>query len=1370
MARRVIYVVLCFVLLLTSNFLAASSQEEPTFVIVLLDETSAKTSPFGTRTPVEVRSWAVQLLEALADRARKTQSDFRIRIMKFSFDDENMIKRYPTLSLSPDNRVLLKQYIYDNCFGRTHIRTTKRERLRATLCKVLNDFEVNAEGKNRLFLISDTRNGPRIHDTWLDSLREWLLGWLGCRFWRFSTVLERYREFGSEIHALFVPIRGLGAAWLAGIVRQTRGRFIEEEQCIPRSVWTVEEILKNVASRLSVDVSLNPDNVLIMEGQRMITLKSWLNYDDQKLGIREGITWEECEKIDIDTLKATVFLDDKEFGRLEWNQKKGIFVPTYESSFQPELTALFEYDRNEKVLVFSLGLACDRPHTVQITIDGKIARWIHQELPFSLPSIVVPIVPNVDVAWSKGTDAYLLELSYGRACGETSDKRGTVKIEYKHDHFDLIDEKGNPISGDEISFDDTRRTLYLKVKPNLELGPHEGTVTILPNLDCANLKVDNACKFEQSYELTVLKFDREKFTFPNLCFPPDQSYGDSFTAVLGPIRLDGIPEDWDWDLLKTRIDPSGFRQFPEGIPCPEITNIQGDLFNLKLTIASCSALRDFKEAINSDPVDGYLEFVYEDPSKYRLRVFKVSPMPVGLTYREKWIRIIDVKDFTEGILHGGDKAFIVSLEYSPDLAEEEKCVEVVFDAQDLELFDEEGTLNESSIVYGERFTLRVHRDIAPGHKTEELWMNPPASGIYLYCSAKASHLTEDCRYPQDTNKEYEFDVPFIITIQNEKFICPNIRISKKDREHACNLELQLGPGTDAPNWGKLIPQVAELDGELRTLGITISTQVNPAEILPPFADSKNLQLVFNVDVPEPLSLTDWEKLPDKIEGVVRFEFSDGDRGIVELSKRSVPFEALIPRPPLINVQVKDCSREPCPDQDFKSGILHKGEKAFLVTVEYVGSWREEEKQLNVLDYAQDLELYDENGNRNMSGTIEGEEFTLRVRSDISPGTKSGTWRLAVPDCDTVYFSSGVEGPLTHGFERSYEFEVPYNVEILNENLICNIHSTSAGQTPSCDVSLNLGQGRDAPSSGRLRIQITINGLSGEAYLDPPFAGNKQFSVNLSGEIRSPVPHVTVHPHRDGRKLPADREITVKLTQRPASYEDVKLFELHSDSVFTSAEGGEATDTLGGNATVTYHPEESADGPTVELNGSTDEQVTIPIEAIIHRPETPCRVETTCTSNTLAEDTLRFVSSQEREKEIRCGEPITVLSGEDVVSVYAKADTSRGVHDLVLNLNGVNCDLSGDTDIKLRLCVRHPIIAGVEYQSRWLALVFFALPMLALLIAWILYLNSGYDSFREYVDELRWRWGKWIYIVPPISVGLAFLASVAWLLAAACVIV
>jgi hypothetical protein len=529
-------------------------------------------------------------------------------------------------------------------------------------------------------------------------------------------------------------------------------------------------------------------------------------------------------------------------------------------------------------------------------------------------------------------------------------------------------------------------------------------------------------------------------------------------------------------------------------------------------------------------------------------------------------------------------------------------------------------------------------------------------------------------------------------------------------------------------------------------------------------------LVFNVDVPEPLSLTDWEKLPDKIEGVVKFEFSDGDRGIVELSKRRVPFEALIPRPPLINVQVKDCSREPCPDQDFKPGILHKGEKVFIVTVEYVGSWREEEKQLNVLDYAQDLELYDEDGNRNMSGTIEGEKFTLRVRSDIFPGTKSGTWRLAVPGCDTVYFSSGVEGPLAHGFERSYGFEVPYNIEILNEKLICNIYPASAGQTPSCDVSLNLGRGKDAPSSGRLRIQIAINGLSGEAYLDPPFVGNKQFSVNLSGEIGSPAPHVTVHPRRNGKEFHADHEITVKLTHQPASYEDVKLFELHFDSVSTSAEGGEATETLGGNATVTYHPKESEDGPIVELNGSTDDQVTIPIEATIYRPETPCRVETTCTSNTLAEDTLSFVSSQEREKEVRCGEPITVLSGEDVVSVYAKADTSRGVHDLVLNLNGVNCDLSGDTDIKLRLCVRSPMVSMMERQLRWIALVFFALPMLAFLISWIFYQTSGYDSFREYIDELRWRWGKRIYIVSAISLGLAFLLLVVWLLAAACVIV
>lgn len=1388
MVRRVIYVVLCFVLLLASNFLAASSQEEPTFVIVLLDETSAETSPFGTRTPVEVRSWAVQLLEALADRARKTQSDFRIRIMKFSFDDENMIKRYPTLSLSPDNRVLLKHYIYDNCFGRTHIRTTKRERLRATLCKVLNDFEVNAEGKNRLFLISDTRNGPRIHDTWLDSLREWLLGWLGCRFWRFSTVLERYREFGSEIHALFVPIRGLSAAWLAEIVRQTRGRFIEEEQCIPRSVWTVEEILKNVASRLSVDVSLDPDNVLIMEGQRMITLKSWLNYDDQKLGIREGITWEECEKIDIDTLKATVFLDDKEFGRLEWDEDEKVFVPVYEASAVLEQAVQSRYDPKEKAFVCKITAPCTSIYKAEVRISGEVARWIDQKLPFSFSSNEVDIggaIPNVDVGWSKGRDAFLLELSYQDSCGQSANERETLTIDYDHEYLILTDQNGSPTGSDEISFDNVDHvTLLLKPNPELRFGTYRGLVKIHPTGNCRDLTVGGKCIFEQKYTFTVLEPVPKSLTVPNLWYLCSKNPGsESVTEHVGSIRLDGMPENWDPDNLEMVCVG-----FPSSVPWLRRGAINGTSFGVELTIPSCSAVENEREIINSDSVDRYLELTYTDPSSDHLFVFKVTSeegpnasgvavLPVELKYKEKWIRVTEVEDCTKrgqkgadrlaGVLHKGDLAFSFSLEYSSELSEEDKCLRLVYDSQDLKLLDKQDNLIESEEIIDSEFFLRVHQGTAPGRKIGELEFRPCAKGVLVDCNAGKANPSEMCRYP------YEFEVPYRITIQNEELNCQGT-LEAHSAGYSCvsNLELDLGSGEDAPNWGKLIPEASLMDSALGKWKDRVSIRIIPSEILPPFSGTKKLQLILEFEEPERLSITDWETWPDEIEGQISFQFAkDNGDGVVQVNKSrdalGIPLRVEIPRPPLVKIQVKDCSEEPCSGQNSSAGELDKGDIAFDVKLEYLGQWDEVAKL--EIEYPDEIfECYDLQGTLIPSrGTIHGNEFTLRVHTNVSPGKKSGNWSLGA---ENVYLHCGKEATLKKNvFTQMVSFGVPYNIDILDATLFCGASETQENQASSCDLTITFGTVLDAPSSGSLSVQVSVDGMLSreDLLLGPPFSGVKKLSVDFAETI-DPLcaADLRFSAFRDGREI-KNNKVLLKITRDPKSPSDIKLLELQFVPIRTSpsSRGG-----LRGMLTATYDYPEAWDGPSVEVNHEPS-PLSRPID-VISSKVVPSVVEIRCEQSEINRDLiddLYFLSSETvNGDKNECNERVSI-ERETILDVYAASAIGHGVHRLMLNPDGLNCRVTGES-VELVLRVRRAWVALLEAVSTLLAVVLFALPLIALLIAWILYLNSGYDSFREYIDELRWRWGKWIYIVPPISVGLAFLASVAWFLAAACIIV
>jgi hypothetical protein len=594
--------------------------------------------------------------------------------------------------------------------------------------------------------------------------------------------------------------------------------------------------------------------------------------------------------------------------------------------------------------------------------------------------------PHIKASFVREEEAFCLNLSYNEAFESLGEEQKAMVLDYNTDHFYLTDAEGKVLKGNQFK---AGRKFCFNINPDLDPGTYRGEIKALPS--SKEVLINSMASFEGGYEFSIVGFDREVLVFPNLWAPPAQIAGDSRLVVLKGLRLYGLPSEWDWSRLS--IIPSGFK-LPAGIQF-KVLNPSADRFDLELMATPYSQLPAVKDQINENLVDGYLQFRYPGEGgglEQRLVKFKVKPgepgIPVDLEFKRRVISL-KLEDHTGGTLYREDPAISFRISYSEDLRADERRVLLQCSKEHFYLLTEEGErLDCGAITFGgEGLIMKVSPQLSPGTYQGSWGLSTASSEVWL--EGLKPTLVQEHISP------YTLQLPYLIEIETSQLTFPNLwayaEIQGNARRVTSEEALRFGPGSDRPDWGRVVLKLGGFDLPEGLL------QITPSELGLPFVGDKGRLK---------LTITDFAELKrrvskESIEGSLELEFASE-----ELQRGRVEFSARGERKGRYSIPVRIDFRQPnieviATPPDGKLGTLHRGDPAISLEFKYDPILKQEQRKVIVQCAGADFQIFDEEGNEIPCGSaFAGEKLQLRVASQAPFGDHVGALKVipaVIPD-------------------------------------------------------------------------------------------------------------------------------------------------------------------------------------------------------------------------------------------------------------------------------------------------------------------------------------------------------------------------------------
>ena len=353
--------------------------------------------------------------------------------------------------------------------------------------------------------------------------------------------------------------------------------------------------------------------------------------------------------------------------------------------------------------------ACRVGNARELLVDFKQSAVL-ADLPY--------VRPALQAAWSPAQDSFAITLDSNDVFKALSAEEQTVRVDYNEKQFTLTDDQGQSHNSSEPLSLRGIRKLLLHIRHELMPGSQAGSVKLTPEL--GNVLVNGSPFFSTGYEFSVIGFDRERVTCPNLWAV--ETTGDSRT-VMCEFSIHGGPADRG----QLKIQATGSELAKAGIALdvePKTLDPPFDQrsVSIRVTLNPYNLLTGQAELlakINRSRTDGYLLLQFLSTSD-RLVHIKESRLPIDLAYSQPEIELtVNGRVPTDGTLDLGtlfkDQAAL-TLGFSANdtfrsLAENQQQMRLEYDTTHFYLTDSSGQKlpsNEVSPRLTKSVALRVN--------------------------------------------------------------------------------------------------------------------------------------------------------------------------------------------------------------------------------------------------------------------------------------------------------------------------------------------------------------------------------------------------------------------------------------------------------------------------------------------------------------------------------------------------------------------------------------------------------------------------------------------------------------------------------------
>lgn len=572
-----------------------------------------------------------------------------------------------------------------------------------------------------------------------------------------------------------------------------------------------------------------------------------------------------------------------------------------------------------------------------------------------------------------------------------------------------------------------------------------------------------------------IRLDRPLLIFPgNLWFTGELSLDKvQLAKITGPAR------EISWGEIS--VKPEGF-SLPEGVAVHVSTTpsplrapfTEGRIFNLNLELTPHPVLKDhlLRQGLVEGTIEGYLLFEFlPKRSDEGFVDFVYSEVPVKLSFQRPHM---EVSLATEG------EAFCLNLSYNEafeSLKEEQKAIVLDYNKDHLYLTDAEGNIlkgDQFKFKVGRKLCLNVNPDLEPGTYKGRIKVLPDSKEVLI--NGRASF-----------EEGYEFT---IVGFDRKIFTFPNLwappaQIAADSRTVVLK-DLQLYGLPADWDWDRLsiIPVGFELP-----VGVQF-------KLLNPHANRFELELMVTSYAQLLVAKAKINEAP--VDGYLQFRYQGQGEG--SAPRRLVRFKVGPGEPGMpvdlefkrhvINIQFEDRT----------GSTLYREDPAISLRISYSEDLQGDERKVELQCNKEHFYLLAAKGERLDCGSItfSGDELTMKVQPQLSPGTYQGSWELSAIG---EIWLEGLEPSLVQKHTGAYTFQVPYLIgvetaQLTFPNLWAYAEIKGNTRTVLSEEALHFSSSPDQPDWGKVTLKLAGFGLPKgllritPAELGPPFSGDK----------------------------------------------------------------------------------------------------------------------------------------------------------------------------------------------------------------------------------------------------------------------------------------